>query len=281
MHAPAVSDLEKSIHHRFAQQRILDEWFEMPDEGDVAVAVRVAKGLAGELEEHLGVLLRARELTSGESSDTAVPPTDENQQWFTRLHIARQLIREVEGLRKQAKRIFRAALTTDEDAQRVAELTERVNRPFATAKFAEAYPNLHEQFLRTDIRINQSFVPCKPDPAVKLESDGDFSALASDIESLVSSTADDHTLLEDLHLALLRLLGVEADAKWNVELAEAHLKAACESAEGIKGLCTWPRVHGGRTTFDTRQFRLAYPEVYDQFAEQVITRPFSVRPMRS
>jgi hypothetical protein len=281
VHAHAVSDLEKSVHHRFASQRILGEWFEMPSNPDVTAAVRVAKDLAGELEDHHETLLRARELTLVESSDTSVPPTDEDQLWFARLHIARRLIKEVEGLRKQAEETFRSALTTDNDAQRFAEVTERVNRPFATEKFAEAYPDLHQEFLRSKVRIAQRFLPMKPDPKAELTSGGEFGAIANDFRSLLRKTADDPMLLEDLHLAFLQLLGVEAEAKWNLELAEAHLKAACDNAMGIDGLCSWTRVSEERLTFDKKSFRIEHPELYEQFAEQVATQSFSVRPMRS
>jgi hypothetical protein len=281
VHALAVSDVEKSIHHRFASQRILGEWFEMPNDTDVAAAASAARELARELEDHHEVLVRAHELRSVKSDDSTLPPTEEDQHWFVRLHTARHLKKEVEGLRKQAERIFRDAFDADPEAERFAGVTERVTRPFATGKFAEAHPDLHEQFLRSEVRMTQRFTPKRPDPGFEPPPDASFGAMADHLQPLIGMAAEDQSLLEDLHLAFLRLLGVEARAKWDVELAEAHLKAACDQARGIEGLCTWSRTSGEQLTFDTKAFRTEHPELYDQFAEQVINRSFSVLPMRS
>jgi hypothetical protein len=281
VHAPAVSDVEKSIHHRFASQRILGEWFEMPNDSDVAVAVSAAKELARELEDHHDFLVRAHELRTIDSSDSTLPPTEEDQHWFVRLHTARYLKKEVEPLRKQAERIFRAAFDADAEAEHFAGVTERVTRPFATARFAEAHPDLHEQFLRSEVRMTQRFTPKRPDPGFEPPPDASFDAMADDLERLIGKASEDQSLLEDLHLAFLGLLGVEARAKWDLELAEAHLKAACNQARGIEGLCTWSRTSGEHLTFDTKAFRTEHPELYDQFAQQVVNRSFSVLPMRS
>jgi hypothetical protein len=160
-------------------------------------------------------------------------------------------------------------------------MIERVNKPFVTSKFAEAYPDLHDHFLLTESRPTQRFTPKKLDPSVELAADDEFDEFANRFQSLVSTTTDNYDQLEELHLSYLRLLGYEARAAWDAELAEAQLKAECGDARGIDGICTWPRVPGDHLVFDKNALRRKHPELHDQFIEQRTVRSFSVLPMRS
>ncbi len=281
VHAPAVSDLEASVHNRFASQRILGEWFELPDEHSLAEVIAVTQSLARELTLNLDALEQAERLKSVESTSTVVPPTDKHQSWFLNLHIAKELKKHTGRLRKQAEQVFRAAYDVDTSARRFAEVIERVNKPFATAKFAEAYPDLHDRFLRTESRPTQRFTPKKLDPSVELAADDEFNEFANRFQSLVLITTDNHDQLEELHLSYLRLLGYEAQAAWDAELAEAQLKAECGDARGIDGICTWPRVPSDRLVFDKNALMREHPELHNQFIEQRTDRSFSVLPMRS
>ncbi len=281
VHAPAVSDLEASVHDRFATQRILGEWFELPDERSLAEVVAVTQSLADELHDNLNALEQAEHLKSVESTGTVVPPTDEHQSWLLNLHEAKELKKQTGRLRKQAEQVFRAAYDVDTSARRFAEVIERVNKPFATAKFAEAHPDLHDRFLRTESRLTKRFTPKKLDPSVKLAADDEFAEFANRFKSLVSTTTDNYDQLEELHLSYLRLLGFEARAAWDTELSEAYLKSACGDARGIDDVCTWSRVPGDHLVLARKSLRSEYPELHDQFTEQVTVRSFTVIPMRS
>lgn len=281
MHAPAISDLEASLHDRFATRRVLGEWFELPGRAALAEAVDAARILAAVQDEHLNALREAEDLKSIESNTELVAATADVVDWHRKTIAARALKSGVAKLRKQSEAVFKLALAAGADIGLFATVTERNRESFDNDKFAESNPDLFQQFLRAETKLTQRFDPKKIEADVFTQPDDEFTGLATRMEVLVQSATSNFDLLEDLHLAHLELLSHQARSAWDLELAEANLKVACGSAPGIEGLCTWPRVLSTTEKFDPAAFMRAHPDLHEEFCRVVVVPSFAVRPMRS
>lgn len=281
VHAPAISDLEASVHDRFATLRILGEWFDLPDPALERVATE-AQRLADEQNQHLDVLVRADDAKINVSSPNILDPDAEDLIWHQQALVASALKKRVETLRKQSVGAFKTATDAGQDVTRFAAYTDKSVVIFAKEKFAESYPDLYESFLRTEQRLTQRFSlktagNSNPIPALPT----DFINLESRFGDLLAQAQSGTSPLEDIHRAHLELLGFQAKATWDLELAEANLKASCGTGGGLADLCTWPRTMGETEKFDLAAFRASHPDIHDEFSQIVTRQSFAVRPMRS
>ena len=99
--------------------------------------------------------------------------------------------------------------------------------------------------------------------------------------AVLDDTSDGELDAERLHLLYLELLGFQARAKWDGEIAEANLKLACGEHSGLDGLVTWNRERRTNLALDTARVKKEHPQIWAQFVVEVPNRSFAVVPMRS
>ena len=78
---------------------------------------------------------------------------------------------------------------------------------------------------------------------------------------------------EELHTASLKLLGFEAKASWDKEIAQANLKSYCQDYAGIEGLCKWKRESKETLSFDKAALIEAHPKIAEKFMTEVEVAP--------
>lgn len=280
VNAPAVSDLEASVHDRFATRRILGEWFELPD-ANLAEVVAMAGKLADEQRSNLDALQRAEEMKSQESTVAIKAPQSDDLEWFDRLVHAKALDNAVKAAATTVRRTLKAAIDSGQNLVQCASYTDKTKETFNKDKLAESHPEIYVQFVVVETRLTTRFTPKVPKDGPGIVGPEGFTDLTSRITDLVARHASGTDAIESLHLSYLELLGFQAQAKWDNELATVNLKASCGTAAGIDGLCTWSRTSAEAEKFDKTAFKKAHPDLYVEFSEVVPARSFGVRPMRS
>ena len=88
--------------------------------------------------------------------------------------------------------------------------------------------------------------------------------------------------LEDLHEQYLKAMGETSQATINKDMLDAQIKAACGTAKGIEGICTWNRIQKQTTGFSATALAEAEPELHQKYlVERDPTHSLSVNLMRS
>jgi hypothetical protein len=167
------------------------------------------------------------------------------------------------------------------DTGLVAGWTTSTKTSFDKEKFAESHPALFDEFQKEETKLAHRFLLKSNVDAVVLELDDSFIEFEGRLSDFYDNVADNSDFLEEVHLVHLELLGFQAQAKWDFEIAEANLKALCGTASAIDGIATWGRKFATTTKLDEAALKRDRPDVYMDFAHEVSTRSFGVSPMRS
>ena len=278
--AAAISDLEKSVHNRFATRRILGEWFVFTEE-ELAAVIAVARNLSTEQSAHANRLKLAAELAKTESNDDICEPNEEAFEWYRRARAAKELEKRTKVLKQRSDIYFKGMIEKGIDTSLVAGWTTSTKTSFDKEKFAESHPALFEQFQKEETKLAHRFLLKSNVDAVVPELDEAFIEFEGRLSDFYDNVADNSDFLEEVHLVHLELLGFQAQAKWDFEIAEANLKSLCGTASGIDGIATWARKYATTTKLDEAALKRDRPDVYKDFAQEVPTRSFGVAPMRS
>ena len=278
--AVAISDLEKTVHNRFATRRILGEWFVLDDE-ELATSIEIAKELSSEQSRHRYQLAAATELSKVESDGRTREPQDEDREWFLSFTSAKALGVRAKALKTRTETFFKSAIEVGADAGNYARWTQATRKAFDKEKFAESYPELFEQFLREETRLSSKFLPKPQKDAQTPVLVDSFLVLEQQFEEFFGDDSSDADALHQLHQLHLQLLRFTAQAKWDQEIAEANLKALCGESDEIGELLTWRRKQSTSAKLDETALKSQHPEIYDSFAQEVPNPKFEVVPMRS
>lgn len=278
--AAAISDLEKSVHNRFARSRILGEWFVLRSD-ELAAVIAVARNLSTEQSAHANRLKLAVELAKTESNDDICEPNEEALEWYRRARAAKELEKRTKVLKQRSDMYFKGIIEKGIDTSLVAGWTTSTKTSFDKEKFAESHPALFEQFQKEETKLAHRFLLKSNADAVVPDLDESFIEFEGRLSDFYDNVGDNSDFLEEVHLVHLELLGFQAQAKWDFEIAEANLKSLCGTASGIDGIATWARKYATTTKLDEAALKRDQPDVYKDFAQEVQTRSFGVAPMRS
>lgn len=278
--AIAISDLEKTIHNRFATRRILGEWFVL-DAEELATSIGIAKELSGEQARHRRQLEAAVELSKIESDESTREPQEEDLEWFWSATTAKALGTRAKALKSRTESFFKSAIEDGFVIDNFAKWTQATRKTFDKDKFAESYPELFEQFQKEETRLSPKFLLKSQKDAETPVLPDSFLVLEQQFEQFLSDDSSDADALHQLHQLHLQLLRFTAQAKWDQEIAEANLKALCGESYGIGELLTWRRKQTTSSKLDETALKAQHPEIYDEFFKEVPNPKFEIVPMRS
>jgi hypothetical protein len=278
--AVAISDLEKTVHNRFATRRILGEWFVL-DAEELSTSIGVAKDLSNEQALHRHQLEASAELSKVESDGSTREPQDEDLEWFVSATSAKALGVRAKALKMRTEMFFKSAIEVGADAGNYARWTQATRRTFDKDKFAESYPDLFEQFLKEETRLSPKFLLKPQKDAETPVLPDSFLVLEQQFEQFFSVDSSDGDALHQLHQLHLQLLRFTAQAKWDQAISEANLKALCGESDGIGELLTWRRKQSTSSKLDETALKSQHPDIYDSFAQEIPNPKFEVVPMRS
>ena len=89
-------------------------------------------------------------------------------------------------------------------------------------------------------------------------------------------------MLEDLHEQYLKVIGEISRASIEKDMLEAQIKAACGTAKGIEGVCSWNRIQKKTMAFSASILAEEDPELHLKYlVPRKPTPSLSVSLMRS
>ena len=280
--APAVSDLEATMHDLHATARILGEWFEFGDEG-LPDAIAVAESLAAEQRENLAAFQAAVDLKGTYSSGLVREPSDDDRHWYAAAVTSKVTAKAVAGLLGRSSKVLRQAHKDRHDVTRfVSVITKAPKSKFDKAAFKRAHPEIHDSFLVEKTAFRPRFdlkVPKEVEEAVGL--DDAVAAATEEFAATITRAEGDVDQLEALHMGHLGILRFQARAGWDHEIAVANLKMLCGDADGVSGLLSWKRADSTTQVFDASAFGEQHPDLLAEFTVEEQPEAFRVLPMRS
>ena len=225
----------------------------------------------------------AEVLAEKASKPEMVKPTEEITQWHSKLLTAEIRINECNSLQAQIKTVFKGILT---EPDQTATQNERQNAlaPFVKVQekkmkmefnvdaFASERADLYGEFTRVTFTAPKgAFTITRPKNFIasleKVDPDlYQFSILAKEFLSKFESKK---ATQEDLHVISLKLLGFEAHASWDKEIALINLKVFCQDYSGIEGICKWNRQSKEVAKFDKDAFIKSHPKIAEKYMVEV------------
>jgi hypothetical protein len=181
------------------------------------------------------------------------------------------------------KTIIAAPVETGTQEEKQEELApyvivqeKKAKLEFDLDAFIEARPDLYAEFTKV-VRTapKGSFTINRPKNLVFELSKIDFSLFeySKEVKEELVQYQSGKVTKEQLHTASLKLLGFEAKASWDKEIAQANLKSYCQDYSGIEGLCKWKRESKETSTFDKAALIEAHPKIAAKFMTEVEVAP--------
>lgn len=269
-----VSVVEAQLHRKFAHLRVRGEWFELPTDKELSVAINAAKELAQSAAIAVKAFAKAAQLDRTLSTEKKLPETPDTRALAVRYEISRLEGIRIKALRKEITSKFAIAaqsgVAVDEVYKEKIVMPSPVFNPellksrdaalyWQYAKVVDGTQWKHSFSVKVKLTEAESVATLYPDYAAEI----------AQIERAIASTTDPNAALElaDAEAALLRWEGYWT---WEKELAKADLQVATGKAKEITGICTWVRESKPVTkeVFDSTSFLLDLPEEYSKYVEK-------------
>jgi hypothetical protein len=265
---PAISEIENIVHGLFATERVSGEWFDF-SEAKLGEAISTAQDLADEAILYQDEMKSAGHLAKELSDNKIIEPTTEALAWHGAFLRAEAISKYCIDYASSMKDIFRKKVEEKpETVEHFATFRERKDRVFFdTASFELAFPDLYAQFTKTTSRVAARLTWTRPkefNRSIEILNP-ELHKYGKSLEPLIEKARNEKIDGETLHKQYLRILGFEARASWQLEIAKANIQFLCSTHGGIDGICKWPRAEKVTKSFDQAAFIEACPDIANQF----------------
>jgi hypothetical protein len=283
---PAVSEVENILHKLHAYDRVEGEWFQFTEEQLCGVKKRTKEltNAAIENEENFRI---ASDLSNKESKEEMIRPSMEIIAWHKKIIEADFRIDECEKLQTEIKEFYKSELdepfTLEAKKERQKELLpfikvqeKKTQSVFDIKTFKKNHSDLYSKFSRiTRTSPRGSFIITRPKEweFVLEQIDQELHIYSQIARQTISESKSGKRTQKELHTVTLTLLGYEAKASWDKEIAKANLKIFCQDYAGIEGLCKWNRKPKEQLVFDESAFFEAHPRIAKNFVVEIESKP--------
>jgi len=261
---PAVEELETRLHRIFAPKGVSGEWFQFTKE-DLATAIQQAKKLRDEAVTNLDALSKAEELKTVPSNGIIAPATDEAKKWQSAYIAADVIIKEAKRLKDEFEVLILESVEDEEDISHIVTTQTRAGATyFDEERFIAENLELAKKFMITKTSWSQRFTVKSPKaskPAL-FDIDPTVFELFDDFGRMLEISPESDEDREVLHTKFLDVVSVESKAIWDKQIAEAQLKDLCSVADGIDGVCGWPRAGKERQELDVGGLMMKEAKIY-------------------
>ena len=265
---PAISEIENIVHGLFATERVSGEWFDF-SESKLQEAIDTAQDLADEANLYQDEMVSASKLAKELSDGKLIDPTTEALAWHGAFLRADAISKYCSDFASNMKEIFRKKVEDAPEAvEHFATFRERKDRLiFDSTSFELAHPDLYQQFTKPISKIAPRLTWTRPKDFNKSieKLNPELHIYGENLLPLIEQARDGKIDGETLHKHYLRILGFEARAKWQLEVAKANIQFLCSTHEGIDGICKWTRVEKVTKIFDEPAFLEAFPDIAKEF----------------
>ena len=265
---PAISEIENIVHGLFAPERVSGEWFDF-SETKLQEAISTAQELADEAILYENEMRNAAKLAKQISDNLVIEPSTDALAWHGAFLRAEAISKYCNDYASSMKDIFRKkAEQRPESVQHFATFRERKDRLVFDAKsFELAHPDLFQQFTKKTKRVVPRLTWTRPkdfNREIEVLSP-ELYEYGMSLEPQIASARNGTLESETLHKCYLKILGFEAKASWQLEIAKANIQSLCSTHGGIDGICKWTRAEKETKSFDESEFIKAFPDIAKQF----------------
>lgn len=267
---PAVEEIETRLHKAFAQNGVSGEWFQFTPKL-LEDAVLHTKHLRDEVQESLFALETSEILKKSIANDIVIQPSSEAKAWHATYVEANEIIKISSKLKEVFEKLIVESAPEIEEIQHILTKQIRSGATFFNVEiFKGEHPDIYFKYTQKQITHFQRF-------KVSTQKSQNYSLLESNpvawelldlfghMLEIVPETNEDR---EVLHEHYLRVIGVESDAFWKKQIAEAHLKVLCAENQGIEDICTWPREDKVKESFNQDLFAQENPDLFASYLQK-------------
>jgi hypothetical protein len=278
---PAVSEIENILHNLYAEERIYGEWFDFTDHKFESVKDQASQ-LVRVAIENKDKFEIADGLSRTASRAETIAPTEEIIAWHSKLLNSETRIKECNALQTEIKNKFKILLkdpaqTGKEDKEKelapfIKVQEKKTKIQFDVDRLALEKPDLYESFVRITLTSPKgSFTITRPkqDLTTLEEIDPNLYEFSVATRNVLNDFESGRSSQELLHIASLKLLGLEAKASWDKEIAKVNLKVFCNDYSGVQGICKWIRRSKEVSSFDKDWFIESNPDIAPQYMVEV------------
>ena len=265
-----VSVVETYVHRQFGKMRRLGEWFQLSDEQFVT-AVDFCRQVADRFKGEISYLDEAKTLKEQVSSGVKIEGNDDAAHWFTEYSRADYVMKSFAAVEKIYKDQMKEAAALGEDVSENADVKDVAREKLNEEKFNLKYPDLYRQFITEQISVagrftieKQKDLDLMDDPMI-----AEFTAIANQMTALLGSSDPLSNSGQQIHSIHLELLTANKQAEIDKQIAEAHLKVMCGTADGIEGVCSWKRAEKAKQVLDQKALKASHPSEFGEFSEKV------------
>ncbi len=259
--------VEGMMHRKLATKRVLGEWFKLSDD-ELAAAIAMCAAFALTTEEHQRRLDQVAVLENLESTAESIESSDEATQWAKTIVEKMAIVKSCDEIGNSFTTLTATARERGEETRGLAQpQTRKGPDKFDEAGFQVEFPELFAQFQLTKKSIKGLFT-LKNKKAYDAEIEHihpELFALEMAFDEMKAKVAEQEQNVSDLQEIYLNVQGIRAEANWDKEVAQSHLKIMCGVAEGIAGVCAWKRTKIVKVSTDKRALKDAYPVEYAMY----------------
>lgn len=289
--SPMVEHLETQLHHRFAIQRILGEWFHLDDNAVKTEVIPLAEKIIQEQKKSLEAFKLRASIKSVASSGISREPNDYELAVHRKVIEAKHALDILLAKQEVIKDKLFCQAQGFNGIEGVLELQQRVYKPvLRKSSLRGDYPELYAQYEAMVLSDPKGLLAIKGTKTLK-KLDADLykkkeaisKSSAVELADIDNSVRERDSTIIDQHRAYLEGLGYIASADWLYESLKTELAMSLGDDDEIKGLIAWKRAPKEETKFDSNAFAKDHPTIYHEYlsAEKTIvasvispTRPY-------
>ena len=264
--APAIIQIETTMHGIYAPLRVNGEWF-LFNEEQLSNAIDTAKLLATEAQLNLEKLTKSEVLAKEISSDEVLQKSQATEALYERYISLNAVTKEYEQLKNDFDELVSQAIESGEDIGNIATNQLRVQIKFDEKLLQAEHPDIYEQFLVPKVpRVAGRFTMTKYKMEIDLSIvNPAFYELSQSFKEALAIYGTKEGTNQKLHSLHRELLSMYTRSAWDKELVEAAIKDACGTSKEIEGICKWKREVKTSNYFDKKKFEENHPELFEKY----------------
>ena len=263
--APAIIQIETTMHGIYAPLRVNGEWF-LFNEEQLSNAIDTAKLLATEAQLNLEKLTKSEVLAKEISSDEVLQKSQATEALYERYISLNAVTKEYEQLKNDFDELVSQAIESGEDIGNIATNQLRVQIKFDEKLLQAEHPDIYEQFLVPKERFSGRFTMTKYKMEIDLSIvNPEFYEISQSFKEALAIYGTKEGTNQKLHSLHRELLSMYTRSAWDKELVEAAIKDACGTSKEIEGICKWKREVKTSNYFDKKKFEENHPELFEKY----------------
>ena len=263
--------LETYLHHIFASQRVLGEWFLLDENAVQTQVIPIAETLIEEQYTSLEAFTQKAANKSIESSGISREATDSELALHQQAVDAKNALIILEAKQDIIKSKLIQLATGSKGIIGVLDFQTK-SSSLQKSKLKTDHPKLYAEY--------ETLVLGKPKGDLSVKGYSSLKKLDEELYNkkklmthlaattnidITSSQIERNSTITDLHHAYLENLKAIAPADWLYESLKAHLASILGNDDEIKGVVSWKRLAKEESKFDTDSFKKDHPEMYKKY----------------